>query len=439
MRAALILALASAASAQPSRDPATVLARARDKLLDRADRIDNYMCVETVNRSYLKNTRVKGRSTPCDRIMGDRKLGKFKLELEATDRLRLDVKISGGLEIGAWAGARQFDARSIIDFVGKGVFGTGALGSLIGDILLNRGAQVAYADEETLNGGTVLNYRYEVPMEASHYRIRTNSAWVTAAYGGEIWIDPEMFELRRLTAKSSELPPETTACVADMDVLYAPTKIDTRDFLFPGTSEMHFIMRDGTESHSLTRYAGCREYRAESIVRFDESPPDEASGGKAAIHAPTVLPAGLDVQLALTDPIDTDTAAAGDVVTAKVVSAVRRPRSKEIAIPAGAMVRGRIVKLMHLLGPQARFEITILPRSIEIRGVESPFNAMRNWDEELREARRAAGLNGRAVPTWMPRREKSQNTGMFYFRNSKNPLVVPAGTKSTWITTETTP
>jgi len=29
--------------------------------------------------------------------------------------LRLDVKVSGGIEIGSWAGADQFDPRSILD------------------------------------------------------------------------------------------------------------------------------------------------------------------------------------------------------------------------------------------------------------------------------------------------------------------------------------
>jgi hypothetical protein len=50
------------------------------------------------------------------------------LQLYLTDRLHLDVKVSHGNEIGSWAGASQFDSRSIFDLVGTGPFGTGTLG-----------------------------------------------------------------------------------------------------------------------------------------------------------------------------------------------------------------------------------------------------------------------------------------------------------------------
>src|SRR6202051_2394655 len=117
MRAALILAVAVAACAQPRRDPTDVLAHARDKMLDRTDRIPNYICVETVNRSYLKNANAGSWPASCDQIMGAKKKGYYKLRIEATDRLRLDVKVSDGREIGAWAGARSFDSRDIVEFV----------------------------------------------------------------------------------------------------------------------------------------------------------------------------------------------------------------------------------------------------------------------------------------------------------------------------------
>lgn len=130
MRAALILVLAAAACAQPRRDPVEVLTHARDK--------------------------------SCDQILGAKKKGDYKLWLEATDRLRLDVKVSEGHEIGAWAGARSFDSRDIVEFVVGGP---------------------------------------------------------PAAFSGGLWIDPESFELRRLTAASSELnasesPRETFCCPA---------------------------------------------------------------------------------------------------------------------------------------------------------------------------------------------------------------------------------
>ena len=74
-RTALILAIIVAACAQPRRDPSAILAQTRDKLADRTDRIPNYICVETVNRSYLKNADAKFVPASCDQIMGAKKKG----------------------------------------------------------------------------------------------------------------------------------------------------------------------------------------------------------------------------------------------------------------------------------------------------------------------------------------------------------------------------
>jgi hypothetical protein len=43
-------------------DPTEVLAAARDKLLERSKRMPNYTCVETIERTYLKPTKVEFRA-----------------------------------------------------------------------------------------------------------------------------------------------------------------------------------------------------------------------------------------------------------------------------------------------------------------------------------------------------------------------------------------
>jgi len=436
MRSALILAVAAAACAQPHRDPAEVLARARDKLLDRADRIPNYICVETVNRSYLKDADARSWPASCDQIMGAKKKGKYRLRVEATDRLRLDVKISDGEEIGAWAGAHRFDSRSIMEFAGGGPFGTGPLGTLIEDIFLSRATDFQFHREEVLNRTALFKFSYHVALEFSHYRVKALNGWVPTSYSGELWIEPESFELRRLTAGSSELPPETLACVADMDVIYERERIGARDFLLPHRSELHFVMRDSTETHSVTTYSDCREYHAESTVRFDESPPMEPVGKGSTVVAAPALPAGLRVRLALETPIDTDIASAGDVFTAKVLKAVRGEHSKETIIPPGAAVRGRIVGLQHFFGSWPYFQIAMRPQSIDIAGVELAFYAMRDRNAEF-EARELAGLSGHRLPIWLPPAGQPPNVGAFFFPTWKGRFIVPRGQESDWITITT--
>jgi hypothetical protein len=432
-RTALIFAVAVVSSPQPRRDPSAILAQTRDKLADRTDRIPNYICVETVDRSYLKNANATSSPESCDQIMGAKKKGTYKLEIEATDRLRLDVKVSEGREIGAWAGAHRFDSRNIVEFVGGGPFGTGPLGTLIGDIFPNPAARFEYDGEEALNGAGVFKYSYQVPLASSHYLIKAGDGWVPTAFSGSLWVDPESLELRRLTAGSSELPPETRACVADMDVMYERERIGAREFLLPRRSELHFIMRDATETHSLSTYANCHEYHAESTVRFDESPPAETTDRKTVPASPA-MPIGLSVRLALSTPIDTDTAAAGDVFTAKVSKAVRGEHSREIIIPAGATVRGRIVGMLHFLSSPAHFRITILPQSIEIGGAESPFYARLDRSEEFEAARKMATLSRRGVSVWLPPRDQPPNVGTFFFPTSKGRAIVPSGQESEWIT-----
>jgi len=435
MRAALILAVAAAACAQPRHDPTEVLAHARDKLLDRTDRIPNYVCVETVNRSYLKNANSGSWPGSCDQIMGARKKGDYKLRIEATDRLRLDVKVSEGQEIGAWAGARKFDSRNIVDFVGGGPFGTGPLGTLIGDIFPNRGTRFEYDGEEILDHTGVFKFSYQVPVEFSHYLIKSLNGWAPTAFSGGLWIEPESSELRRLTAGSSELPPETLTCVADLDVVYERERIGSRDFLLPRRSELHFVLRDSTETHSVTTYSDCHEYHAESTLRFDESPTTEPVGKGSGVLGAPALPPGLKIRLAIETPIDTDIAAAGDVFTAKVLKPVRAEHSKETIIPAGAIVRGRIVGMEHFLGPAPYFQIAIHPQSIEIDGVESPFFAMLDRSVEFAGARKTTGLSRRGVPVWLPPSGQPLNVGALFFSTSKSRLIVPRGQESDWITT----
>jgi hypothetical protein len=127
MRAGIIFAIAGALWAQSPPDPTDVLAHARDNLIERSYRLPNYTCEQTVDRKYLRPF-VQPQPLPsCSQMRGVEK-NADSLQLYLTDRLHLDVKVSHGNEIGSWAGASQFDSRSIFDLVGTGPFGTGTLG-----------------------------------------------------------------------------------------------------------------------------------------------------------------------------------------------------------------------------------------------------------------------------------------------------------------------
>src|ERR1700728_4850273 len=105
-RALLVITLASVAAAQ---DPADLLERARVKVAGITRRLLKYTCLETVERIYyvVPVERISGpimtEAQSCDK----KEFGKNgHLSLQARDRLRLEVAVSGGdriEEIYSWA------------------------------------------------------------------------------------------------------------------------------------------------------------------------------------------------------------------------------------------------------------------------------------------------------------------------------------------------
>ena len=232
--------------------------------------------------------------------------------------MRLDVKVSEGHEIASWVGANRFSNRDIIDLIGGGPFGTGPRGTYIADIFKDGAASFDFIGES--NGA--LEYRYQIPVESSHNLIKTTGGWALTAYSGTLIIDPSTYDLKRLTAQTSELPPESEACDAFTTVDYQRVLIGAREFLAPARSSLHFTMRNGTETDNVTKYTSCREYAAESTLRFDA--PNQEATKQPPPAAPAPIPAGLAVILALTTPIDSDTAAEGDVIELVVKAQLER-------------------------------------------------------------------------------------------------------------------
>lgn len=411
-----------------AQDPTAVLAHARDKILDLMDRLPNYTCLQTLDRKYYERSSDPHRRRSCDELIGERRKGSYKLELQGTDRLRVDVKVSEGQEIAAWAAASRFDSRSIIDIVGDGPLGTGPFGTMVAEIFSSPDVQFQYLGESSLQGVNVLEYRYEVPVSTSRYFIRAGNEWVPMAYDGTFSIDPAAFLLRRLKVQASGMPAKSQSCEATTMVDYQLMRVGAGDFLVPQTSVLHFLMADSSETESTATYTACHEYRGESTIHFEDVPINTAAAEKAPVREPLSIPAGLTIHLALETPIDSDTAAAGDVVTAKVL---KTARSHDVSIPAGTTVRGRIAVMRHRFVSPAMFEIGILFQSLNVGGVDSPFYARLFQGAASPNIRR---FQRREESIHLPARGQSSEVGMLYFETAKGRHVVPQGYKFDWIT-----
>jgi hypothetical protein len=139
------------------------------------------------------------------------------------------------------------------------------------------------------------------------------------------------------------------------------------------------------------------------------------------------LPLGVPVILSLAAPIDTDTAAAGDLIEAKISKPVRRSASSPILVPAGATVRGRITRLEHHFFPQPYFLVAVSFNRVVQGDIRFPFAARYDPSPELATE---LGTNlqsyGRGLEFW--------NVGTFLFPTSKPRHVLPAGFEAKWET-----
>lgn len=421
--------LAAALFAQASRDPAVLLDQARTRLRSMTRRLPLYSCLETVDRTYFQPAPEATRPIPnCSQLDEALRAQAFPLRLEFTDRLRLEVAVDQGHEIRSWPGPGRFDPRRVDAFIeGPGAIGTGAFGTYLLDIFDNPGTRFQFSGERNVDGHTALEYLFRVPEAASHYQSKAGATWQTTGYSGSFQLDGETLDLHQLVIRTDELPAATSLCQASTTLDYQRVRIGDGDLLLPRQSRMLAVSRNAVETENLITFSGCREYQAESEILFDMDPAVADAATHASVRAPLVLPIGLPITLELAAPIDTDNAAAGDPISAKVIKPVKRPGSGEILIPAGAIVRGRVARLEHHISPEPYFLIALTFNRLEVGGISSPFAARLDQGSEL--ARRlGADLmpRGSGAAAW--------SNGVFLFATTKNRHVIPAGYQSNWFT-----
>lgn len=347
-----------AATALYAQDSSDTLAKARDKMLAEAANLKKLVCVETMDRSYFSN-RDAASSQSCERIALDRKKGRYKPDLVSTDRVRVEVRFSQDREIYSWTGKAP-PSHPVDDILDPGPMMTGAFAAHVLDIFSNPAVRFRLLDEKP----DTLQFGFRVPVDASRFRVRAGTDWALASYTGSFDIDRASLGVRRFTIETGELPPETSLCEAS-----ATLQFENREpagaWRLPSESRSRQILRGAEETDSAIRFSDCRE-------------PAEAAAQPAIRGEP--LPPGLAVSLAFTAPIDSDTAAAGDSISATVTEDV--VKGSKAWVPAGAVVTGRIIRMEHQLAvmstngrlPKA-FVITIAFDTVKANGVSSPFYA----------------------------------------------------------------
>jgi hypothetical protein len=372
--------------------------------------LDNYVCVETLDRSYYGPAAAGG-----------------GLQLESTDRARLEATVSRGRELHSWPGATRFDSRDVDELIRDGPVSTGAFGAYLASVFDQPAAAFRFNGERSSGGKTVFEFGFSVPLENSRFEIKVGTSWRMAAYEGEFRIDPQSLDLEQMTIRTSQLPPGAAFRQATATLDYQHVRIGASDVLLPRESRLEIRTGSGRETRNTIAFSNCREYRAESEIVFDAQPETEGSAAPRAGRGRVTMPIGLPVTLALTAPIDTGAAAAGDPVEARFVKPVRRPGSEEDLIPAGAVARGRIRRVEHHLLPAPYFLVAIFFNRVEIQGVVFSFVARSEPDADLaRELGVDLAVRESGVWSW--------GVGTFLFPTGKSRIAIPAGSESRWFT-----
>lgn len=403
------------AEQQPT--PAERLEHARQVSAERNRRLSDYLCIQTVDRRYFVPRHTKGPTPPCDRL---RYPDSSELRLQSTERLRLSVKVSNGHEIGSWRGS-TFTSRDIFDLIGGGAYGTGMIGGLYSDVVANAGGHYSYLGDQRVAGETLYEFTYQIPKQFSHYQVKAGSDWTAVAIHGRFWLDSNTFGLSRLLVEAADLPSATGECTATTTVEYEKVHVGTGDFLLPQRSLIRILTLDDSIIEVAAAYSGWQEYHGEATIHYSDQPV-AATGRNVPALSAAPLPPGLPFSIALIGPVDTETAAAGDVVRARIRKPMQDPHSKSILVPAGALVQGRIIQMQHSFGTPRQFTIAIQLEFIEVNGSKARLYA------------RVIASVSKGI--FLSPLGQSPLVAAFPFVTNKNRYRVPAGYESKWITVE---
>jgi hypothetical protein len=420
----MVTAVTVAVLAAPLRDPSVILTKGRTEIADAIRDLPRYTCMETVDRRYFE-PRVKVDRMSCDDLTAKKRRGELGVELVAADRLRLEVAVADrGSELYSWPGAGKLEGKRIDQIAGGGPSGSGPFGPFLVDIFVQPAAKFTFRGESGAPGQTEMNYRFSVPLAASHYTLWTGDRHRTFSYDGSFVLDGDSGELRQLTVRTSELP-NSPACEATSIVNFERTKIGAGEYLLPKATTLHFLRRNGDETENTTAYSACHEFRGEAELRFDDSQNITGSGSGPAAQR-KALPAGIRMTLALRDEIDTSIAAAGDRVTASVSPDILDLKSRKY-FPKGSLAKGRITHLERRFVSPGYALISMAFDSIETKdGV---------WQCDARLNRKIKPADGSEYWTGSLISHTSfPAEGTLVFRAPHGDVVIPRGFSSGWIT-----
>lgn len=248
---------------------------------------------------------------------------------DSRDRTRLEISVADGRELLSWEGEQPED-RPLTDFIGAGLGSTGRLTRRGRTVLTDDRTRIERPIRTAAQG--LLQYRYQVPVEASRYVVMSAQGPLATAYEGDFWVDESTAQVVRIEVRIPHLPESVGVRRMISSVEYEEVEFDGLRGWFPARSEVEVESAQGPVARNRARFFGCRRRLASAPV-----------GEKAARGEPWRIPEGLDFVAELRDSISSDRSWAGDRFTALVVKDAKQ--DGKVVLRKGDELRGRIVRL----------------------------------------------------------------------------------------------
>jgi hypothetical protein len=345
-----LLSLLACAACQAAADPAQILSRIDAKVLGHLHEAMNYLCVQTVERSYFDVP------TPPPKTCNVPQPG-GKVKLVARDRLRLDVAVSRGSEIYSWHADNKFSSTLIEEVVRRGPIASGGFIGFLENVFGQRGVQFHFKGQEMGDTGEVFSFDYSVPLSISRYEVGTPDRRKLVPFHGSLSAYAASYELASLTVIADNIPPGLDICSARNDMSYQLVPVAGNELLLPRVW-MLSLSTVAMSTKSRSEYTGCREFAGESTVHFRDLANVSASANAAPPRPPEELPAGLTLRIRLRTPVDGRLSYAGDPVEGDLLAAVTPGKHAEI-IPRGATLHGVITRLEDHYKPWSHYFLGI--------------------------------------------------------------------------------
>lgn len=418
MGRALILALAAAAAVRAQGAPDDLIARVRAKLIETIARQESYSCTQTVERVLYESVRGRALSTSFDAavagggrpgssagaysVPAERDCDAFEKKLLdrssssqrlSTDRLRIDVAISGGEEIYSFPGENQFEPQRLAEIANRDLSSRGSFGGYLARIFGAHAAGLTSRGEVTENGRRLLQFGFGLERDEA------------SAYSGTLLIDPQSLDLVRVMVRVPSFP-DIHACAATASIDWTRQDVAGSSALLPARALLRIPSRNGGGRESRIEYSACRMFSPGSVhANAEQQLP--LFGATHTSAGSVSLPRDLPFRVVTEEDVDSSTAAAGDAIRARTITPIHE-KSGAVLVPEGAAVTARILQIQYL----ARTKTVDLVMRLD-----------------------AIEINGKSQPLFAHAVEKPFRGGVFLHFPGKNAsYVVKKGVKTSWVT-----